>query len=158
MRGGRGLLIVVVSHRCRAQAPGCMGFSSCGAWAGHVASSQTRDQACVPCTVSQILIHCTPREVLQLSLNLQSWGQKTPFGACDFFFFFWMHLEACEILFPESKLCPLAVRACSPNHWSNRKFPCDFFFFNRNEVDSSSGIPFLVECKLAQCTVRPNKP
>ena len=130
VRGGRGLLIVVVSHRCRAQALGCMGFSSCGAWAGHVASSQTRDQACVPCTVSQILIHCTTREVLQLGLNLQSWGQKTPFGACDLFFcfFFWMHLEACEILFPESKLCPLAVRACSPNHWNNRKFPCDFFF------------------------------
>ena len=154
---GKGLLIVMVSHCCRAQAPGWAGLSSCGAWAGHVAPSQTRGQTCVLCAVSQILIHCTTREVLQLGLNLQSWGQKTPFGACDFLFFIGCPLRLVGFYF-QSPNCPLEVRACSLNHWSNRKFPCDFFFFNRNEVDSSSGRPFVVECKLVQCTVRPNKP
>ena len=31
----------------------------------HVGSSRTRDQTCVPCIGSQILIHCTTREVRQ---------------------------------------------------------------------------------------------
>ena len=124
---GKGLLIVMVSQCCRAQAPGWAGLSSCGAWAGHVAPSQTRGQTCVLCAVSQILIHCTTREVLQLGLNLQSWGQKTPFGACDFLFFIGCPLRLVGFYF-QSPNCPLEVRACSLNHWSNRKFPCDFFF------------------------------
>ena len=67
----RGLLIVVAS-RCRAQAVGCTGFSSCRAWAQwwhlglvalrHVESSWIRDHKHVPCIGRGILNHWTTME------------------------------------------------------------------------------------------------
>ena len=48
------------------------GLSSCGTWAvapGHVASSHTRDQTCVPSIDRQILIPCTAREVLRFHFH-----------------------------------------------------------------------------------------
>ena len=30
---------------------------------------------------------------------------------------------------PETKPRPLAVKACSPNHWKAREFPISLFFF-----------------------------
>ena len=57
----------------RAQALGCMGFSSCGIRGlvapQHVGSSQTRDSAGVPCTARQILNHWTTREAPHMLLQ-----------------------------------------------------------------------------------------
>ena len=79
--------------RCSAQTSQCSGFSCCGSRAGgragfsscstrarelwcaglvaprHVGSSQTKDQACVPCIGRLILNHQTTRESLSLIFN-----------------------------------------------------------------------------------------
>ena len=43
---------------------------------------------------------------------------------------FWFRLMACGILVPRrgTEPRPLAVRAQSPNHWTTREFPTDFFY------------------------------
>ena len=53
---------------------------------GHVGSSHTRDQTCVPCTGRWILTHCTSKEVL-VYLFLNFWNLRS-MRLCLFFFFF----------------------------------------------------------------------
>ena len=49
----------------------------------------------------------------------------------DFFFFFWPRHVACGILVPQPGIepGPSALKVQSPNHWTTREFPNDFFFF-----------------------------
>ena len=59
----------------RARAVGYMGLSGCSTWAqqlchGHVGSSRTRDQTCVPCIGKQTLVHYITRKVFFLSFIL----------------------------------------------------------------------------------------
>ena len=46
-----------------------------------------------------------------------------------FNFCFWPRRMACRILVPQPGIepRPLAVRACSPNHWTTREFPWKVF-------------------------------
>ena len=48
-----------------------------------------------------------------------------------FFFFFWPHSVACEILVPRPRIEPtaLAVKVQSPNHWTTREFPLQAFSY-----------------------------
>ena len=38
-----------------------------------------------------------------------------------FFFFFWLHLEACGILVPQAGIATLAVKELSPNHLDHQE-------------------------------------
>ena len=59
----------------QSMALGYVGLSGCSTWAqqlchGHVGSSRTRDQTCVPCTGKQTLVHYITRKVFFLSFIL----------------------------------------------------------------------------------------
>ena len=54
---------------------------------------------------------------------------------------FWLCHVACGILFPQPgiKPRPLAVKVQSPNHWTDRKFPCYLCFWHHisNSISKS---------------------
>ena len=63
-------------------------------------------------------------------------GDRPYFCCCS-----WLHLEACGILVPQSRIEPrhLAMRAQSPDHWTTREFPTDHTL---KKTDFSPSKPF----------------
>ena len=69
-----------------------------------------------------------PTEPFQIP-NLQKPSEITK--CLLFFFFFWLHLEACGILVPRpgiQPVLPAAVEVPSANHWMVREFPVCCYF------------------------------
>ena len=131
---------------CRARASHCGGFFYCGVWAlgtraqqlwlagsraqaqqlwctglvalRHVGSSRARDRTHVPCIGSRILNHCATREVL------------------FFIFIFGGTRAACTFFVPPPGIepGPQAMKAWSPNCWTAREFPSQYFIITLNGV------------------------
>ena len=51
------------------------------------------------------------------------------------FFFSWTRCTACGILvpWPATEPAPSSVKARSPNHWTDREFPCNVYFLNMHK-------------------------